>query len=135
MSRPRFGASVGAIVLALAWAAPAAAARVQVHYVPADAKGNMNVGVQTTVSTRIAFFGPAEAPPEVPIRPNQVVAFRHPVTGRIVNIPLALYEGTPKMRYRSNVVMYDYGSDAIEVRFLNDGSVDVIYNSGFLRRW
>jgi fructose-1,6-bisphosphatase/inositol monophosphatase family enzyme len=52
-----------------------------------------------------------------------------------VKVPLALYQGTPKIRYRTNLVMYDYGSDAIEVRFLADGSVDVIYNSGFLRRW
>lgn len=135
MFRLRLCAALGTIALLLTSAGSAAAARVQIHYTPADCNGNMNAGVPTTTTNRIAFFGPPETAPEVPIRPNQVVAFRHPATGRIVKVPLALYQGTPKMRYRTNLVMYDYGSDAIEVRFLADGSVDVIYNSGFLRRW
>jgi hypothetical protein len=124
-----------AAVLALICAGPAGAARVTVHFMPADSRGNTSPSGQTTVSTRTAFFAAPQAPAEVPIRPNQVVTFRHPATGRNINVPLALPEGTPKMRYRTNRVMYDYGSDTIEVRFLNDGSVDVIYNSGFLRRW
>ncbi len=122
---------VGALLLMMACCGPARAARVQVHYAP-DASGNMT-GTQTT-SNSISFFG---GPPPVtaPVQPNQIVRFRHPATGATVNVPLALPEGTPKMRYRSNRVVYDYGSDTVEVRFLNDGTVDVIYNSGFLRRW
>jgi hypothetical protein len=37
------------------------------------------------------------------------------------------------MEYRTRRVIYNYGSDTVEVHFLPDGSVDVIYNSGLFR--
>jgi hypothetical protein len=47
---------------------------------------------------------------------------------------LALPEGTPVIMHVWQGIVYDYGSYTVEVRFLSDGSVDVIYNSGLLRR-
>ena len=37
------------------------------------------------------------------------------------------------MEHRDDRIIYNYNDYYIEVRFLQDGSVDVIYNSGLLR--
>jgi hypothetical protein len=62
-----------------------------------------------------------------------MVTFRHPCTGLTVVAPLALPDSTPRMEYRTNRVIYNYGSYTVEVHFLPDGRVDVIYNSGLFR--
>jgi hypothetical protein len=49
-------------------------------------------------------------------------------------VPLALPEGTPNMEYRTNRILYNYGSYSVAVHFLADGSVDVVYDSGFFRK-
>jgi hypothetical protein len=38
------------------------------------------------------------------------------------------------MAYRTNRVVYNYGSYTVEVQFLPDGSANVVYNSGLLVR-
>jgi hypothetical protein len=57
----------------------------------------------------------------------------HPCTGQAVSVPLALPCDTPVIQHVRNSTVYNYGSYTVEVRFLADGSVDVIYNSGLLR--
>ena len=42
-------------------------------------------------------------------------------------------EGAPRLEYLPARVVYNYGSYTVEARFLPDGSVDVVYNAGFLR--
>jgi len=49
-------------------------------------------------------------------------------------VPLTLPEGTPRIEHRRNRIVYNYGSDVVEVHFLSDGSADVIYDSGLFRR-
>jgi hypothetical protein len=61
------------------------------------------------------------------------VTFGHPCTGQTVVVPLALPDSTPQMEYRPNRVIYNYGSYTVEVHFLANGLVDVIYNSGLFR--
>jgi hypothetical protein len=39
----------------------------------------------------------------------------------------------PRMEHRTDRVIYNYGSDTVEVHFQSDGSADVIYNSGVRR--
>jgi hypothetical protein len=62
-----------------------------------------------------------------------MVTFRHPFTGRNVTVPLRLPEGPPRLEHRSDRIVYNYGDYIVEARFLTDGSVDVVYNSGLLR--
>jgi hypothetical protein len=66
-------------------------------------------------------------------RPNQVVSFRHPATGTSVSVPVAFPLATPRVEYRAAQVVYNYGSYTITIRFLADGSVDVVYSSGPFR--
>ena len=69
-----------------------------------------------------------------PPRATMLVTFRHPCTGQPVTLPLALPpDATPRMEYTRDRAIYNYGSDTVEVRFLADGSAEVIYDSGFFR--
>jgi hypothetical protein len=65
--------------------------------------------------------------------PTCVLTFTHPCTGQAVAVPLYLPAGTPNIEHVYRRIVYNYGSYTVEVRFLPDGSVDVIYNSGLLR--
>ena len=42
-------------------------------------------------------------------------------------------DSTPRVQHRWDRIIFNYGSYTIEVVFLPDGTVDVVYNSGFLR--
>ena len=112
-------------VTVLGTAGTAAAARVRFHYGPGEIGG--------TPGERISWFGaPREPVPGVP-GPMVPVTFQHPFTHAPVTVPLALPPWTPTIEHVRNRIVYNYGSYAVEVRFLPDGSVDVIYNSGLLR--
>ncbi len=62
-----------------------------------------------------------------------MVTFRHPYTGRNVTLPLTLPEGTPRLEHLADRIVYNYGEYTVEARFFRDGSVETVYNSGFLR--
>jgi hypothetical protein len=66
-------------------------------------------------------------------RPNQLLTFCHPCTGKPVTVPLALPLGTPRVEHVYRRIVFNYGSYTVAVRFLPDGSVEVIYYSGPLR--
>jgi hypothetical protein len=110
----------------------ARAAVARFHYVPASNGGAMILQPATApqAGPLLGLFRASDAPAP---RPNQVITFRQPFTGGPVSVPLRLAEGTPNVEYRTNRIVYNYGSYAIEVQFLEDGSVDVIYNSGLFR--
>ena len=134
-SRSRIAALAAAAVLVLLPAGPAAAARLRYHYVPAGPQGNLNLqpaGPAGPAGERLTLFHGWESY-DCPPRPNQLVCFRHPCSGQAVQVPLALPDSTPRMEHRRNRVIYNYGSDSVEVHFLPDGSLDVIYNSPLLR--
>ncbi|HKI32239.1 MAG TPA: hypothetical protein VKA46_10250 [Gemmataceae bacterium] len=123
---------VAAVVVGacLATAQPADAARLRYHFAP-DPGGN---GCLKTPSAgeRLTLTGwePYNCPPP---RATQLVSFRHPCTGQTVTVPLALPLSTPRMEYTRERVIYNYGSDTVELRFQKDGSADVMYDSGLLR--
>ena len=133
--RCRFLAAVFATLIAGLGATPCLRAEVvRFRYVP-DACGNMVLacdanGLPGQRSTW--YFGPLQSI-STPIRPNVVVTFRHVYTGRDVTVPLALPAETPRLEHRPAAFVYNYGSYTVQVRFLPDGSVETIYNSGFLR--
>lgn len=64
---------------------------------------------------------------------THMVTYRHPVSCRNVTVPIAFPQGTPRIAYQSDAIVYSYGLYTIRVEFLNDGSVDVLYNSGLFR--
>jgi hypothetical protein len=119
--------------LAPCWAA---AEQVRYHFVPADACGAMTqvpAGPEGTIGELKRGLGVLALPYSYAVRPNQMVTFRHPYTGRNVTVPLRLPEGPPRLEHRSDRIVYNYGDYTVEARFLRDGSVDVVYNSGLLR--
>ena len=67
------------------------------------------------------------------LKPTHMVTYRHPATGQHVTVPIAFPDGTPRMMTQSDAIVYNYGLYTIRVIFLNDGSVDVVYNSGLFR--
>jgi hypothetical protein len=118
-------------VLLGVWARPAHAERARYRYVPRDAEGSMTL--EPTGGERLSLLGTVRRAAPSPPRPTHVLSFRHPATGRPVSVPVALPVGTPRVEYRFQRVIYNYGSYTVEVVFLADGSVEVVYNSGLLR--
>lgn len=114
----------------------ASAARLVVHYAPVDGTGvavPRPSGPCGGVGEVRSAFGRVTACITGPPRPTHWAVFRHPCTGRAVVVPLRLPESTPRMEYRRDRAVYNYGSDTVEVVFLADGGVDVVYNGGLLR--
>ena len=69
-----------------------------------------------------------------PPHPTCYLTFQHPCTGQAITLPLRLpIDSTPRIEHRYNRLIYNYGSDSVEIEFLTDGSADVIYNSGLRR--
>jgi len=126
---------LAAVVVLLTAAGGAQAARVRYHYTILDDRGTTIVQpvTQGSPGERLTWrmrWEPYNCPPP---RATCMVTFRHPCTGKTIILPLGLPADTPRMEYRNNRVIYNYGSDTVEVHFLTDGSADVIYNSGLLR--
>jgi hypothetical protein len=103
----------------------AAAARVCFHYGPGEISG--------APGQRTSWLGAPSEPVAGMPGPMVPVTFQHPFTHAPVTVPLALPPWTPTIEHVRNRIVYNYGSYAVVVRFLPDGSVDVIYNSGLLR--
>ena len=123
------------VFIVLANAANVCAAQLRYRYVPVDAQGNttMQPDASGAPGERISFFAGGRQPTCSQPRPTCIQTFRHPCTGQPVSVPLALPQDTPVIEHVRNRVVYNYGSYTVEVRFLPDGSVEVVYNSGFLR--
>jgi hypothetical protein len=114
----------------------AAAGRTRYHYAPIDASGITTLKPDPATGAageRVSRFGTVVEPVQGAPRATCVIIFRHPLTGQNVAVPLRLPPDTPRMEYRSNRVIYNYGSETVEVHFLDDGTVDVIYTSGLFR--
>jgi hypothetical protein len=132
------GLTKGVVLLALLGATPAAAsaARVRYHYAAADACGTVVLkpdGPCGGIGERVSWFGTVRQAECAAPRPNQVLSFRHPCTGRLVSVPAALPEGTPNVEYRTHLTVFNYGSYTVEFHFLAGGAVDVVYDSGLFR--
>lgn len=123
--------------LSLAWTASTHAAVLRFHYVPVDQAGNTTLCPSTRgcggAGEVMGPLGIMREPTNQQPRPTHMVTFKHPTTGRCITVPMALPPCPPTMRYWSDRVIYDYGTGTVEARFLSDGSVDVVYNTGLLR--
>jgi hypothetical protein len=110
----------------------ARAAIARFHYVPNGPNGALtHAAAEPGAGERISVYG-VRPDPYVP-RPTVMIAYRHPSTGQTLNVPLALPLGTPHIYHRGNRIVYDYSGYTVQVVFLADGSVDVVYNSGLFR--
>jgi len=118
----------------LATCGSASAARARFHYVPSTNGGPMTlcpIG-PNVYGERIGTFssGPYCAPPP---RATCMGTYRHPFSGCTVQVPLGLPADVPTIQHRTNRIVYNYGSYTVDVVFLEDGSVDVIYSNGLFR--
>lgn len=112
----------------------AGAAVIRFHYLPTDSGETTTMQpADSGVGQRVRWFGAVRQPSSVPLRPTHVVTFRHPYTGRNVSLPVALPEGTPTILHGPDRITFNYGSYAVRALFFPDGSVDIVYDSGFLR--
>jgi hypothetical protein len=100
---------------------------------PCGATKQVAVGPDGSLGEKLTGFGFIPKPYTEQFRPTHMVTFRHPYTVRHVTVPLTLPTDTPRMEYRDDRIIYNYGSYTVEARFLPNGSVETIYNSGFLR--
>ncbi len=127
------GAALAAALLILP--SSAHASRVRYHYVPSD--GGCMVLAPTADGApgeRLSWIGRGATPFRCAPKPTQNMCFTHPCTGQSVVVPLALPVGvTPRIEHRARGVSFDYGSDTVNVNFLSDGTVDVVYDSGLFR--
>lgn len=124
------------LVLTVLWflsGAMAHAAVVRFRYVPSDSCATTTMKPSYEVAESTRWFGTVRERYCGSLQPTHVVTFRHCYTGQNVCVPLALPEGTPTIMHGPDRITFNYGSYAIRVRFLPDGSVDVAYDSGFLR--
>jgi hypothetical protein len=132
--------SLLALAVTLAREAGLQAAELRYHYVPVDQAGNtqltpvVKAGGAGSPGERISFLGLTNEPATTQPRPTHLVTFRHSFSGRNITVPLSLRPGTPRMSYSREAILYNYGSESVEVHFLKDGSVDVVYSTGLLRR-
>ena len=118
--------------LFLATLSGAEAAAVRYHYVPADSQSCTTMKPACGAGETARWFGMVRQSCSCPLQPTCVLTFHHPCTGQSVSIPMALPEGTPTILHGRDRITFNYGSYAIRVLFLADGSVDVVYDSGFL---
>src|SRR5204863_1272594 len=127
-----------ALILLAGLVPGAAAEQIRFRYVPVDDGGSTSmapVSPTAAVGERVMLLGAVRRPHVNQPRPTHLVTFRHPYTGRDVTVPLALPPGTPRLEYRSARVIYNYGSYTVEAHFFRDGSVEVVYDQGLLRRF
>jgi len=114
-------------------AGTATAAQVRYHFTPAELCETTVLKPSATPGTRVAWFGLYRAAYPCQPRATHVVTYRHPFTGGNVAVPLAFPLGTPRVEYRADRIIYNYGSYSVEAHFFADGSVDAVYNSGPFR--
>jgi len=125
-----------AAALVVLTAKSAYAERARFHFAPTGPGGALQLvpAADGSPGERTGSFGKARGSACEAPHPTCNVPFKHSCTGQQVIVPLALPEGTPVIEHVRRGIVYDYGSYTVEVQFLPNGSVDVIYNSGLLRR-
>ncbi|MBM3995447.1 MAG: hypothetical protein FJ303_15030 [Planctomycetes bacterium] len=125
-----------AVLVVAACPAWASAEQVRYHFVPADACGRMTqvpAGPEGTIGELKRGLGARALPYPYGVKPNQMVTFRHPFTGRNVTVPIRMPAAVARMETRADRIIYNFADYTVEARFLPNGSVDIIYNSGVLR--
>ena len=85
------------------------------------------MSTHVTITTQLAAEG------FIAVGMDEEVYIGRGATLFVVTVPLRLPADTPRMEHRADRIIYNYNDYVVEARFLEDGSVDVVYNSGLLR--
>jgi len=126
-----------ALAALLQVAGHANAARVRYHFTPVDANGatTLRPGDVSGYGRRLTIPGFERPMPGPPPGMTFLMTYWHPLSSRRITVPVTFPDGTPTIQHGRDWIMYDYGSYSVRIRFLADGSVDVIYDNGLLRAW
>ncbi len=121
------------LLASLVFVSPAAAEVVRLRYAPQDAGATTvmkpaDPGMPT--GTRTSRLGLRREVYFCEPRYNYLGEYGHWHTGQRVTVPLSLPTDTPRVEQTWRGIIYNYGSYTVEVHFLRDGSVEVVYNSG-----
>ncbi len=129
---PALGLALGLICLG---AGSATAEVVRYRYAPKDACGYTALvpGPNGAPGERSAWVGGPTEPFTRPLTPTHMVTFRHPASNQNVVVPFTFPQGIPRIETRADRIIYNWGSYQVQARFLPDGSVEALYNSGILR--
>jgi len=108
---------------------------VRFRYAPKDPSGNTVLvpGPSGAPGERSRWLGGPSEPFMRAIAPTHTVTFRHPVSNQQVIVPFTFPDGTPRIEHRADQIVYNWSGYQVRARFLADGSVEVLYNSGALR--
>ena len=133
MLKPLRWLALAVLLVAPTWAS---AEQVRYRYVPIDACGTMApapIGPEGTIGELKRGLGARPLPYPYALKPNQMVTFRHPFNGRNATVPMRLPNEKARMEHHSDRIVYNFSDFTVEVRFLPDGAVEIVYNSGLLR--
>src|SRR5690242_5775045 len=100
MRLPRWVLSSAAVVVLAAAAGPASAARIRYHYTVPPGNGDAPVEATPSAGERLNVFGAVTGPAPAPPKPTRRVNYRHPSTNRLITVPLALPDATPRIEHR-----------------------------------
>lgn len=111
------------------------AEQVRFRYLPTSPDGSTSLyrGSDGAPGVRRSWYGGAASAYPQEVRATHMVTFRHPYTGQNVSVPITFPDGTPRIEYAGDRIIYNYGAYTVTSRFLSDGTVEVIYNSGLFR--
>ena len=99
------------------------AEQVRYRFVPADACGatrQVPIGPEGSMGELKLGLGLRVSPYPYVVKPNQMVTFRHPYTGRNVTVPLRLPNSTARMEHGTDRITYNFGDYTVQARFLPD---------------
>ncbi|MBM4067544.1 MAG: hypothetical protein FJ271_01160 [Planctomycetes bacterium] len=107
---------------------------VRYRYAP-DACGNLQLvpGPNGAPGERSGWLGGTPAPFPRQVIATHVVSFRHSYSRQNVQVPITFPDAAVRMETVADYVQFTFTSYTIRVIFQPNGSVDVVYNSGWLR--
>lgn len=79
---------------------------------------------------RVSRFGLRREPYYCLPKANCLKTYRHRCTGQTVTVPLYLPSDTPRIAHTWSGISYQYTGFSVNVHFLEDGSVEVVYDNG-----
>lgn len=125
------------VLIAAGWVALASQSRAEVvryRYTP-DASGTLKLipGPSGAPGERSAWPGATPAPFPRQAIATHVVRFRHSYSQLDVNVPITFPDSTVRAETFAGGVQFTFTSYTIRVVFQPNGTVDVVYNSGWLR--
>jgi hypothetical protein len=130
---PRPFRALAALVLLALAAQAAPAEQIRIRYWPQNSGASTvmkpaDAGQPTGV--KVSRFGLRTEPYYCLPKANCLKTFCHKCTGQNVTLPIYLPAATPRIAHTWSGISYQYTNFAVNVNFLQDGSVEVVYADG-----